>query len=47
MGGEMAPRDVTDTWRVIGASVQGTSHEDAGVPCQDAHCFKICPAASS
>lgn len=24
-------------WRVVGASVQGTSHRRAGLPCQDAH----------
>jgi hypothetical protein len=26
-------------WRVVGASVQGTSHVSSGVPCQDAHGF--------
>lgn len=29
----------TDRWRVIGASVPGTSHEKLGQPCQDAHCW--------
>jgi len=28
-------------WQVIGASVQGTSHIRAGIPCQDAHGYRI------
>ena len=28
-------------WRVIGASVQGTSHVESGAPCQDAHLYRI------
>jgi hypothetical protein len=30
-------------WRVIGASVQGTSHIKADVPCQDAHAWAVLP----
>lgn len=26
-------------WRVVGASVQGTAHRRAGLPCQDAHAW--------
>lgn len=29
----------TLAWRVVGASVQGTSHRRAGMPCQDAHAW--------
>ena len=28
-------------WRVVAASVRGTSHEKTGQPCQDAHCWDI------
>jgi len=28
-------------WKIIGASVQGTIHKRSGVPCQDAHAYKI------
>jgi Protein phosphatase 2C len=28
-------------WRVVGASVCGLSHEKAGLPCQDAHAWRI------
>jgi serine/threonine protein phosphatase PrpC len=31
------------TWRVVGASVQGTSHQAKDVPCQDAHIYDILP----
>jgi hypothetical protein len=31
------------TWRVCGASVQGTSHQEKGVPCQDAHSYRVLP----
>lgn len=31
------------TWRVVGASVQGTSHQAKDVPCQDAHTYDILP----
>lgn len=30
-------------WRVIGASVQGTSHLKTGAPCQDAHAWTLLP----
>ena len=30
-------------WRVVGASVQGTSHLEKAVPCQDAHLYRILP----
>ena len=30
-------------WHVVGASVQGTSHRQAGVPCQDAHAYHVLP----
>lgn len=33
----------TVTWRVIGASVPGTAHTRAGLPCQDAHSWAILP----
>ncbi len=29
------------SWKVIAASVQGKSHIDLGLPCQDAHAFKV------
>lgn len=28
-------------WRVVGASVQGTSHLDKNIPCQDAHAYRF------
>jgi hypothetical protein len=28
-------------WRVCGASVQGTSHRDDEIPCQDAHGYRV------
>ncbi len=31
------------TWRVIGASVQGTSHRKNDIPCQDAHGCRVLP----
>src|SRR5262249_21897575 len=31
------------SWRVVGASVRGTGHERAGLPCQDAHGWRILP----
>lgn len=30
-------------WRVIGASVQGTSHQKKDVSCQDAHGYRVLP----
>lgn len=30
-------------WHVVGASVQGTAHARLGVPCQDAHAWRIMP----
>jgi len=32
-----------NTWRTIGASVIGTSHQQYGIPCQDAHQVCILP----
>jgi hypothetical protein len=29
------------SWRVFGASVIGTSHQQAGRACEDAHCYRI------
>jgi hypothetical protein len=29
------------TWKVFAASVQGKSHIDLGLPCQDAHAFEV------
>ena len=26
-------------WKIVAASVQGTSHTKIGIPCQDSHCF--------
>ena len=31
------------SWRIIGASVTGTSHGKTGTPCQDAHAFRCLP----
>lgn len=31
------------TWKVVSASVRGTSHEKTGQPCQDAHHWEILP----
>lgn len=31
---------MSDGWRVVAATVQGASHEKAGVPCQDAHLWR-------
>ncbi|HEY3342098.1 MAG TPA: protein phosphatase 2C domain-containing protein, partial [Anaerolineae bacterium] len=28
-------------WRVVGASVMGTSHQEMGTPCQDAHAYRV------
>ncbi|MFB2922241.1 PP2C family serine/threonine-protein phosphatase [Aerosakkonema funiforme] len=36
-------RNHADCWRVVAASVAGTSHEKTGKPCQDAHAWKILP----
>lgn len=30
-------------WRVIGASVRGTTHERLALPCQDAHRYRVLP----
>lgn len=30
-------------WRVIGASVQGSSHRKLEMPCQDAHAYRVLP----
>ncbi|MFN8474337.1 MAG: PP2C family serine/threonine-protein phosphatase [Anaerolineae bacterium] len=30
-----------DTWRVVGASASGQSHDAQGVPCQDAHAYRV------
>jgi len=30
-------------WRVLGASVQGSSHQQSGQPCQDAHSWHVLP----
>lgn len=36
---------LTDSvWRVVGVSVQGTSHVAAGLPCQDAHVCRVLPS---
>jgi hypothetical protein len=34
----------TKGWHVAGASVQGTSHRERGVPCQDAHLCSALPS---
>jgi len=34
---------VEPNWRVIGASVQGTSHQKHELPCQDAHGYLVLP----
>lgn len=31
------------TWKIAAASVQGTSHLEKAIPCQDAHAFKLLP----
>src|SRR5690349_18611216 len=33
----------TAGWNVAGASVQGTSHMERDVPCQDAHLYRVLP----
>ncbi len=33
-------------WRVVGSSVQGTSHLARGVPCQDAHTWSLLPGGA-
>jgi serine/threonine protein phosphatase PrpC len=33
----------TTNWRVVAASVCGTSHQKRSQPCQDAHCWQITP----
>ena len=30
-----------ETWRVLGASVRGSSHVQRGIECQDAHAIRI------
>lgn len=30
-------------WHIIGASVQGTSHQERDIPCQDAHAYRLLP----
>ena len=30
-----------DTWRVVGASSPGRTHDVQGVPCQDAHAYRV------
>jgi len=30
-------------WRVVGVSVQGTSHREGGAPCQDAQTYRLLP----
>jgi hypothetical protein len=34
---------VAARWRIIAASVQGTSHLEKAFPCQDAHAFRVLP----
>ena len=34
---------MSDRWRVVSASVAGTSHEKRGQPCQDANCWELLP----
>ncbi len=33
-------------WHVIGASVQGTSHRQDDIPCQDAHAYRVLSSGS-
>jgi serine/threonine protein phosphatase PrpC len=33
----------SNNWRVVAASVCGTSHQKRSQPCQDAHCWQITP----
>jgi Protein phosphatase 2C len=33
-------------WRVVGASVRGTSHARSGLPCQDAHAWAALPGGA-
>jgi hypothetical protein len=39
----MSTRNSSSRWRVVGASVRGTSHEKTGQPCQDAHAWNVLP----
>src|SRR6185436_9273324 len=34
---------MTPLWRLLGASVTGTSHLKSGLPCQDAHACRALP----
>lgn len=34
---------MSDRWRVVSASVAGTSHQKRGQPCQDANCWELLP----
>jgi len=34
-------------WRVIGVSVQGTSHQKNHLPCQDAHRYRVLPGGAA
>jgi hypothetical protein len=40
-GETVAPSGLSNTWRVVGASVQGQSHRRAGQACQDAHRWQV------
>ena len=35
-----------ESWRVVGASVRGASHEERDQPCQDAHYWRILPSGA-
>ncbi len=46
MQGTVAPAadgGPASAWRVVGASVAGTGHVRSGLPCQDAHAFRVLP----
>src|SRR4051812_31451683 len=36
----------SDVWRVVAASVRGTSHTKTGQPCQDAHQWRVLPGGA-
>jgi hypothetical protein len=38
---------VKPTWCIIGASVQGTSHQKNDIPCQDAHGYRVLPGGTA
>ena len=36
-----SPDSRSSSWRAVGASIVGTSHQSGGIPCQDAHFWRV------